>query len=381
MSTTIVYLLAEDFLFMSHFVERALAAKARGWRVIVAAREGQAAGNIRALGLEFAPLDFRRRSLNPVSELRTIRQIGRLYRETKPDIVHHIALKPIIYGAIAARMEGVRSVVNAPIGMGFVFTSATSTARVLRPIALAMLRFTLNPAGSWVIFENTEDRDSFVGRGYVRKEDSALIEGAGVDLELFHPRPEPPGPPVIVLAARMLAPKGVRDLVEAAAILKRDGVAARVQLAGAPDPGNPETIGEDELRGWHDSGLVEWLGQRSDMADVYGAAHIACLPSYYGEGLPRTLLEAMAAGLPIVTTDNVGCRSAVTDGENGILVPPRDPQALATALRRLIEDPALRANYGSAGRKRAEERFGLPLVISQTLSLYDGLLARAKEGA
>jgi glycosyltransferase involved in cell wall biosynthesis len=372
MRGTIVYLLAEDFLFMSHFVERAVAAKAAGMRVVVAARHGPAAERIRTAGLEFVPLDFRRRSLNPFRELGTISEIARLYQAEKPDLVHHIALKPIIYGTIAAWLKGVKAVVNAPIGMGFIFTSRKPLARLLRPVVRFALRMLLNPKGSRVVFENPEDRDDLVAGGYVRSRDAVLIPGAGVDLEEFHPNPEPPSPVVVVLAARMLESKGVREFVAAARILRERGITARFKLAGAPDPGNPESIPEHPLREWSDSGIVEWLGHRTDMAAVYGAAHIACLPSYR-EGLPKALLEAMAAGLPVVSTDVVGCRYAVAANETGLLVPARDAEALAEALATVIGDAALRRRFGAAGRQRAERLFGSPAIIAQTLQLYDEL--------
>jgi glycosyltransferase involved in cell wall biosynthesis len=179
---------------------------------------------------------------------------------------------------------------------------------------------------------------------------------------------------VVVLAARMLDSKGVREFVEAARLLRSRGVEVRMQLAGGPDPGNPESIGEPQLRAWAAEGAVEWLGHRTDMPAVYAAAHIACLPSYR-EGLPKALLEAMAAGLPVVSTDVVGCRYAVTAGETGLLVPARDAVALAEAIAWLAADADLRRAFGAAGRKRAEAEFASGVVVRQTLELYESLMA------
>ena len=201
-----------------------------------------------------------------------------------------------------------------------------------------------------------------------------LIAGAGVDLDVFHPHPEPPGPPVVVMAARLLAAKGLREFVAAARMLRIEGISARFQVAGAPDPQNPDTIDDAELGLWKAEGVVEWLGHRSDMAEIYAQAHIACLPSYR-EGLPKALLEAMAAGLPVIATNVVGCRSAVTPGVTGLLVPPRDAAALAAALKALIFDRDLRQRFGSAGRLRAEAEFGARRIALETLAVYAAAIA------
>lgn len=370
----LLYLIAEDWLFRSHFLERAKGALREGYDVAVLTRRGVDSRALEEAGLRVLAMDFERRGLHPLREVHALRQIIAAYRQERPDLVHQVALKPILYGTIAARIAGIRHIVNAPIGMGFVFTSRKPLALLLRPLVRFALKRLLNPRGSRVVFENPEDHGDLVRRGYVRAGDAMLVPGAGVDLEAFHPRPPPPGPPVVVLAARMLQSKGVREFVEAAAALRARGVQARFWLAGAPDPGNPESIAEDQLRRWSDSGVVEWLGFRPDMAEVYAQAHMACLPSYR-EGLPKALLEAMAAGLPVVSTDVVGCRYAVEEGVTGLLAPARDAAALADAIARLIADPGLRSRFGAAGRLRAEALFGSPAIVAQTLRLYHELAA------
>lgn len=364
-------LLTEDWFFLSHFLERALAARNGGYEVTVLANDNGHAETIRRAGLGFEPVAFVRRRVNPLAEMTTIRRIGALYRQIKPDIVHHVALKPILYGTIAAQRAGIRRIVNAPVGMGFVFTSDSAKSRILRPLVTGALRRWLNPPGSSVVFENPDDRDEFVRKGAVRMADSVLIRGAGVDLAAFAPAPEPPPPVTVALVARMLWDKGIGEFVEAARALRDTG--ARFRLIGAADAHNPAAIPESQLRAWADEGVIEWLGHRADVPALLREVHVACLPSYR-EGLPKSLLEAAAAGLPIVTTDAPGCREAVRDGENGLLVPARDAATLATALKRLIDDPALRRQFGAAGRRRAETEFASEIVIRETLALYGRML-------
>jgi glycosyltransferase involved in cell wall biosynthesis len=377
----LLFLVTEDWFFVSHFKDRALAAQAAGYEVIVLSNDNGWADSIREAGLTFIHVPFVRRGLNPVKELGVLRTVLGQYRGLRPDVLHHIALKPILYGSIAARFAGLRGILNAPVGMGFVFASPSLLSRLLRPIVELGLRFLLNPPGSRVVFENPDDLAQLVRRGAVRESDAVLIRGAGVDTEVFSPGAESDGSPVVVLVARMLWDKGVGDFVEAARRVKADGVAARFLVVGSPDDQNPSAINEAQLQAWHSEGAVEWLGQRDDVATILRDAHIFCLPTYYAEGLPKSVLEAMAVGLPVVTTDAPGCREAVHDGENGLLVQPRDPSALAAALRRLIADPALRRRMGTESRRRAVTEFATGIVTAATLAVYDRLAAKGRERA
>lgn len=368
---TLLFLLTEDWFFASHFWVRALAAKQMGWRVVLVARESEAGARIRASGIEFVPVDFIRRRLNPFAEAAFVLKLARIYRAEKPDLAHHIALKPIVLGGLAARLAGVKAQVNAPVGLGFVFSSDKLLAKILRPLVKLGLRLTLTPRGGVAVFENPDDLAALVAGGMARADAVTLIRGAGVDVQKFHPTPEPEGPVRIVLIARMIREKGVPEFVEAARRLKGR---AQFILAGAPDEGNHNAISAAELRGWEAEGLVEWLGPVKDIPALLAGAHIACQPSSYREGLPKSALEAMAAGKPLVATDIPGCREAVIDGETGFLVPARDINALAAALERLINDPALRARMGAAGRARVEENFSDAIICSKTLAVYDSLV-------
>jgi glycosyltransferase involved in cell wall biosynthesis len=367
----LLFFVAEDWFFHSHFLARATAARDAGFEVVVLAREGAHAAAIRAQGLGFVPLAFRRGGLNPLAELGVIREVLKVYRRERPDTVHHVALKPIIYGTLVARLLGLRRVINAPVGMGYVFTSGDLKARLLRPFVRAMLKAFLHPAGAVVVFENPDDLRSNIEAGAVRADGATLIRGAGVDTRLYRPQPSAREVPVVTLAARMLRDKGVEEFVAAARSLAASGVRARFRLAGASDPANPTSISETRLRSWHEEGVVEWMGHCDDMAGVWASTDIACLPSYR-EGLPKSLLEALACGLPVVATDVPGCRETVEPGRNGLLVPARDSQALADALRRLIEDAGLRNRFGARSRDKALQEFADDVVVAATLRLYRG---------
>lgn len=365
----LLYFISEDWFFCSHFLDRAKAALASGLDVVVLARVDQHRDALRDAGLRVIDLKMERGSTQPLRELGVLRQVWRVYRAERPDLLHHIALKPILYGSLVAGALRLRRVVNAPVGMGHVFTANGWKARLLRGLVGPALRALLNPPGSKVVFENEEDLAASVQAGRVRAADAVLIRGAGVDTARFAPAPRSDGVPIAVLGARMLRDKGVLEFVEAARLLKVRKVPLRCVLVGAPDPANPSSLTAARLQRWHVEGVVEWWGHRSDMHEVLRRSHIACLPSYR-EGLPKFLLEAMSSGLPAVSTDVSGCRQAVQHGVTGMLVPPRDAAALADALAHLANDPALREQMGQHGRARALALYDTGTITAQTLALY-----------
>lgn len=361
----LLFVVTEDWYFVSHRLPLAVAAQAAGFDVAVATREGRQAELIRSAGIRLVPFALSRRGGNPLAE---VIALWRLYRREKPDLVHHVALKPVMFGALAAWLARVPAQVNAVAGLGWLFISSTGIVRLARPMLRWVLARLLDRPHSLTIVQNPEDR-AVLERAGVSASRLRLIRGAGVDLQVFHPASPPVEPVCIVLVARMLWDKGVGEFVEAARQLSKAGVNARFVLVGDPDPANPASVPESTLRSWHGQHGVEWWGRREDMPAVLQAAHIACLPSYR-EGLPKSLLEAAACGLPIVTTDAPGCREVVRDGVNGLLVPVRDAAALAAALGKLIGDAALRRGMGEQSRLRAETEFGLEAVIAQTLAVY-----------
>lgn len=370
----LLYLVGEDWFFCSHRLPLAEAALREGYEVIVATRVTRHGEAIRAAGLRLIPFEISRRGLNPFAELGTILRLAALYRHIQPDLVHHVTLKPVVYGSIAARLAGVQHMVNALAGLGWLFISRSFLAAPLRFLVQHLLRRLL--AKGLVIVQNPDDSALLENLG-IPLHRLRLIRGSGVDLACYRPGPAPAGTPLVVLASRMLRDKGVREFVEAARLLKQQGVAARFVLVGVPDSGNPASLPIPMLESWVKEEAIEWWGQRNDMPMVYAEAHVACLPSYR-EGLPKSLLEAAACGLPIVSTDVPGCREAVIHGETGLLVPPRDAPALAQALRRLLEDADLRRTMGDAGRRLAERDFSLENSVAQTLALYRDLLKSPK---
>jgi glycosyltransferase involved in cell wall biosynthesis len=359
-----------EWFFLSHRLPIALGLKRAGCDVEVAASvEQDRGGDIEAHGFPFTRLALTRGSTNPLHELATIWRLYRLYREKRPDVVHHVAVKPVLYGSLAARFARLPAVVNAVSGLGYLF----SGAGLRRHLATLAYRVCCLSRRNHFIFQNPEDRDGFIAAGVATPEQTVLIRGSGVDIEKFRPSPEPEGPPVVLMPARMLWDKGVAELIDAARLLRDRGRACRIILAGAPDLHNPRTVKPEELRGWEREGLIEWWDHQHDMASVFQRSTFVVLPSYR-EGVPKALLEACAAGRAIVTTDVPGCREVVRHGENGLLVPARDSRALADAIDELASNPARRDLMGQAGRAMAVAQFSETAVVDATLRLYRDIL-------
>jgi glycosyltransferase involved in cell wall biosynthesis len=376
----VLILVSEDWYFCSHRLPLGRALRAVGADVVVACRVRDHGDVIRGAGLRLAPIGLDRSGLNPLRDLATIREILRLYRREKPDIVHHVALKPTLYGALCARLAGVPAVINALGGLGYMFASDAATARLLRPLVKGALRLLLNRRNSRTILQNPDDMALFKTGLGVRRENLTMIQGAGVDVTRFRPTPFPDGTPVAVCVSRMLWDKGIRELVEAARLLRDRGVALRIRLVGPTDD-NPASIPQATLDAWRADGLVEVAGPSEGIAGEYARAHIAVLPSYYGEGLPKSLLEAAACGRPMVATDWPGCREICRDGVTGLSVPPRQAEPLADALAQLAGNPALRETLGAEARRVAETEFAEPIVLEATLGVYRALLAETSAKA
>jgi glycosyltransferase involved in cell wall biosynthesis len=361
--------------FLSHRLPIAVAAKARGWDVHIATPRSKHVPRIEAAGLRWHPIRLSRSGLNVFAELRTIFDLFRLYRSLRPDVVHHVTTKPVLYGTFAARLARIPAVVNALAGLGHVFYDSGAN-RLLRGLVLAAYSFALRHPNVRFIFQNDDDRDVFLRRRWVRSEAVTMIRGSGVDAERFAPALRNRSddrqqiPPTVILASRLLYTKGVPEFVEAARRLEGR---ARFVVVGEPDPDNPGSIPLAQLQAWAGEGSVEYWGRREDMHEVLAAADVFCLPTYYREGVPKAVIEAASCGLPVVTTDTPGCRDIVRDGENGLLVPPRDVDALVRALDRLLADPALRRRMGDAGRARVLRDFSLPQVVDATLRIYEEL--------
>ena len=366
----LVYVITEDWFFASHFLDRAKAAVGKGYKVSVITRCRETAREFRQYGLAPINIEFSRRGLNPITELITIFRLHKILKRIKPDIVHNVALKPVVLGSLAAQFAGVRNIVNAPVGMGYVFTSEENKARILRPIVKALIRYSLGRQARRVIIENNDDFNNLVAGGFAKNDSIALIKGAGVDTEKFDYKPEPDGQVRVIMVSRLLRDKGVQEFTDAAKLVKARESTVQFVLVGDVDDGNPTSLTAEQLTELRKSRDVTWLGARTDISDLLAASHVACLPSYR-EGLPKSLIEAASAGRPIVTTDVPGCREVVTHMVNGLLVQPRDVSALASAIEKLVNDPKLRQSMGKENRQKAESEYANEIIIAQTHGVYD----------
>lgn len=366
----LVYVITEDWFFASHFLDRAKAAVGKGYKVSVITRCRETAREFQEYGLAPINIEFSRRGLNPITELITIFQLRTILKRISPDIVHNVALKPVVLGSLAAQFAGVRNVVNAPVGMGYVFTSEENKARILRPIVKALIRYSLGRQARRVIIENNDDFKNLVAGGFAKNNSIALIKGAGVDTEKFNYKPEPDGQVRVIMVSRLLRDKGVQEFANAAKLVKARENNVQFVLVGDVDDGNPTSLTAEQLTELRKSRDVTWLGARTEINELLAASHIACLPSYR-EGLPKSLIEAASAGRPIVTTDVPGCREVVTHMVNGLLVQPRDVTALASAIEKLVNDPKLRQSMGKENRSKAESEYANEIIIAQTHGVYD----------
>ena len=369
----IVYLVSEDWYFCSHRLALGIAAKKAGADVVVATQINEHRAEIEAAGLRVVPITMQRSGRNPIADLATIQQITQLYRREKPDLVHHVALKPILYGGIAAKRAGVPAVVNAVAGMGFMFISESLFARMARPFIVRAQSALMNRRNTRTILQNPDDEALYTETFGVARERITIIPGAGVDIDEFSVTPEPDGTPIAVCVSRMLRDKGIHELVSAARQLREKDVGLVVRLVGPTDD-NPASIPKATLEAWSRDGIVEVVGPSNDIAGEYARAHIAVLPSYR-EGLPKSLIEAASCGRPIVATDVPGCREVCIEGETGYRVPARTVEPLANALERLAVDPALRQRLGANARRHAETVFAADIINAQTISAYEELLA------
>jgi len=340
--------------------------RAHGHEVILLSAPGPFEPLLQESGFRWVSFPLSRHGINPFYELRTLWRLTQLYHQLDPDIVHHFTIKPVLYGSTAAHILRIPGIINSITGLGHLFIDPEPITRLLRRLASWLYR--INLRGTEVIFENPEDRKIFIEWGFIKPRQGHLILGTGVDVERFRPTAKENNPPIVLFSSRILVTKGVLEYVEAIRILKAKGINARFALAGKPDPGNPASIPDEQIEAWKQSDLVEWWGWQSDMPAALAQTDIFCLPSYR-EGVPNALLEATACGLPIVTTDTPGCRDVVTNGVNGLLVPVKNAQAIADALKTLILDPELRRRMGSAGREIAVN-FSNIKINRETLAVY-----------
>lgn len=371
-SESLLFIVNDAGFFLSHRLNIARAAKRGGWTVHVATPRGRDVERVVAEGFVHHPIPLSRSGTNLLQEFRSIAALWTLLRALRPTLVHAVTIKPVLYSGFLTPLVRTPALVQAVSGLGHVFTAEGAIARVRRTIVKRAYRLAFRHPHSRVIVQNEDDQQT-LGTA-LRKGQAVLIPGAGVDTGRYCALPEPGGIPIVVLASRMLWAKGVGDFVSAAQAVKNKGIEARFVLVGDSDRGNPAAVPEANLREWDELGWVEWWGHRADMPDVFAQATIVCLPTFYGEGVPKVLIEAAACGRPIVTTDWPGCRTIVRDGHNGLLVPPRDAKQLSDALSTLLSDRELRSEMGERGRQMVLNHFATEHIERMTLQVYDELV-------
>jgi glycosyltransferase involved in cell wall biosynthesis len=373
----LVYVINVDWYFELHWLQRALASKNAGFEVhlVMAVTDGDIANRLAGYGFIIHLWKLDRKSLNPFYNFIGFVELYRYIYSISPSIIHAITIKPNLYVGLLDYFFKIPYVLSVT-GTGTVFSGQSLTVKMVKPVVRGLYKALYANQGSRrIIFENSEDRDYFVNTGLCAGQEAVLILGAGVNTEIYQGVAEPStDTPVILFAARLLWDKGLGDLVAAAKQLRQQGYRFLVQVAGIVDKSTRNAIDESVLEQWHREGWITWLGTEKNMPKLIANANIVVLPSFYGEGVPRILIEAASCQRAIVTTDMPGCRELVKDGVNGLLVTARNVDALAGALAKLIEAPELRKVMGQRGREIVEKEYSEQQVIAQTLALYAGLL-------
>ncbi len=370
MTKRILFVVNQLKFFNSHRLPVAKAAQEAGYDVFVAGPEDIAKQQLIQLGMTFVPIDLKRRSTNPFGELTSLFEIVRLFRSVRPTIVHLITIKPILYGCLAGYLFPHMSIIAAVSGLGPAFIG-TGGSRLLSPVIKTLYRIAFRRHRIAVIFQNMDDKKILCDITGLPESKSTLIRGSGVDLKLYTEEKLPERPIRVLMASRLLHDKGVGEFVEAARQLVCEGVDAEFIVAGEPDEGSPGTVTPADILRWKKQEAVEFIGYRSDMSTLISSCSLVVLPSYYGEGLPKILIEAAACGRAVITTDHPGCRDAITPGVTGLLVPPKDSMALADAVRKLCNDKKMLVTLGRNGRKLAEEAYSIEKNVDAHMTLYE----------
>lgn len=376
----LLFIVNVDWFFLSHRLEIARLAKKQGYRVGIATGLTDRKEELIAEGFDVYPLHFERASTGIGAAKRLFLELVSVLRRVRPDIVHLVTIKPVLLGGLAAKLVGISAVVSAVSGLGFVFLARGRRAKAMRFLVSILYRAAMSHPNSIVIFQNTDDQSMVSNIAKLPADKSIIIRGSGVNLGTYRFTPLPEGIPVVLLAARLLIDKGVREFVDAAQLLKANaqagGPLARFVLVGDIDPGNAASLTSDEIERWRAEEIVEIWGHRNDMAAVLAQSTLVVLPSYR-EGLPKILVEAAACGRPVITTDVPGCRDAIDNGVTGRLVPLRDPVALANEIGQLLDNPLLCAEMGRNARKLAEREFDVMDVAKKHIDIYGTLLKRS----
>lgn len=372
MGKKILYIVNDLKFFISHRLPIAIAAGKSGFEVHIAA-PAKDVTVLQSTNITFHTIRLERGGLNIFKELGGLMDLIRIMRKLRPDIVHSITPKANIYGGISARLTGVKSLVAAVSGLGFVFSNASLKAGILRRLVITLYKAAFRHPNIEIIFQNCDDLALLQHYNVVGSKHYTLIPGSGIALDDYPYAPEPPGIPCVLFAARLLKDKGIIEFITAIRMLNARNVSATYRISGSLDPGNPASVTETELNEWKSENIAEFLGFRKDMAAQMAASNIVVLPSYR-EGFPKVLIEAAACGRAIITSDVPGCRDAIIPYQSGLLVPSRSAADLADAIQILIEDGNLRQQMGKTGRLLAEQRYSIADVVATHLQIYQKLI-------
>ena len=371
----ILFIISEDWYFVSHRLALAKSAIQVGYNVALLSRYTNHRKAIENANIETIDWPLDRSSKNPIKELIAIISVISSIRQFRPSIIHSVAMKPVIYSSIASLFTGLDNRIFALAGLGFVFTSNKSYAKILRPFLKVIFSLLFKGKKTKLILQNPDDQRQLLSEGVINPKNIRLIRGAGVDTKTFSFKTIPSNMPIIILPSRMLWAKGIQDFIDCAKVINIDNIMARFVLVGTPDDQNPDSISTQLLTEWHKDGVIEWWEFQSDMPNVFHQSTIVCLPTTYGEGLPKSLLEAASCGRPIVAYDVPGCREIVKDGYNGYLVQPKSIDGLVEAIILLINNYKLCVQMGKDGRKLVKKYFTQEKIAQETMAVWDEVLA------
>lgn len=372
----VLFVVNSSTFFVSHRLPIAQTLIEKGYEVHIAT-SGETLPIFNEMGLSFHRIEFSRKGTHPLSELRVIWQLFKLFTDLQPDIVHTITIKPYLYGGIAGKMANVPAVVSAVSGLGFVFINTGLKVKLLRALLYPWYKLAFSHKNQFIIFQNSDDADLLVNWLDINPSKVCLIPGSGVDLNEYQYSVEPIGKPIVIFVARLVADKGIREFIDASQIIHRNGIEVDFWVVGDTDEGNPASITKAEMASWKKLPNVKVIGFQKNISSLFSKSNIACLPSYR-EGLPKSLIEAAACGRAVVTTDVPGCRDAIETNKTGLLVPTKNAVALSDAIEYLIENPNERKRMGAAGRTLAEKEFSIEKIVAEHMKIYCKLLDKVE---
>ena len=370
----ILFFVTEDWYFYSHRLPLALGAIKEGYEVYLVTKTINHGNKIKNHGINLISLDINRGKISPFADFILLIKLIKILYHIKPNIVHNVALKPILYGSIAAFITRIPNCINNFAGLGYIFISNSIKAKVANLIIKPIFSLLLNRKNNRSIFQNQDDLDLLVRNKFVNKNCSIIIRGSGVDMSYYKYVPEDNSTNNVILASRLLWDKGIGEFINACKIIMKNNIDnVRFIIVGAVDNQNPSSIKEIDLLKWQKDNIIEWWGYKNNINEVYSDCNIVCLPSYR-EGLPKSLIEAAACGRAIITTDVPGCREIVLDGYNGILIPKKNTKQLAIAIQKLLNEPATRNKMGRNGVKHVRDNFTIENIVTQYITLYNSMI-------